>query len=162
MLTPQDMLDALEKCKSFNPDVTMNLDEFIRGIELARDAFREDHFFPVNGEMSQDFRTVISSPFDTIFDKAKNIQKEILDYSSCDDTAVQVDPSLSDNCAVNVDGTDSLQQSTMTNSESPSPKKDENNHEYSFSAASDDEAEFDNVEVNAALNDLKGPKRSET
>lgn len=92
----------------------------------------------------------------------ENIQKEILDYSSCDDTAVQVDPSLSDNCAVNVDGTDSLQQSTMTNSESPSPKKDENNHEYSFSAASDDEAEFDNVEVNAALNDLKGPKRTET
>ena len=76
------MLDALEKCKSFNPDVTMNLDEFIRGIDLARDAFREDHFFPVNGEMSQDFRTVISSPFDMIFDKAKNIQKEIQQKAS--------------------------------------------------------------------------------
>ena len=49
----------------------------------------------------------------------------------------------------------------MTNSESPSPKKDENNHEYSFSAASEDEAEFDNIEVNAVLNDLKGPSRCE-
>lgn len=46
----------------------------------------------------------------------------------------------------------------MTNSESPSPKKEENNHDYSFSAASDDEAEFDNVEVNAALNDLNPSK----
>lgn len=50
----------------------------------------------------------------------------------------------------------------MTNSESPSPKKDENNHEYSFSAASDDEADFDNIEVNNMLNDLKGPCRSVT
>jgi hypothetical protein len=50
----------------------------------------------------------------------------------------------------------------MTNSESPSPKKDENNHEYSFSAASDDEGDFDNIEVNNMLNDLKGPCRSDT
>ena len=67
----------------------------------------------------------------------------------------QFNPSLDDNCALKAEGTDSLQQSTMTNSESPSPKKEENNHEYSFDAASDDEAEFDNGEVNAALNDLK-------
>ena len=46
----------------------------------------------------------------------------------------------------------------MTNSESPSPKKEENNHDYSFSAASEDETEFDNVEVNAALNDLNPSK----
>lgn len=51
--------------------------------------------------------------------------------------------------------------STMTNSDTHSPKKDEKNHDYSFSAASDDEVSFDNIEVNAALNDLKGPSRSE-
>jgi hypothetical protein len=43
----------------------------------------------------------------------------------------------------------------MTNSDAPSPKKSENNQDYSFSAASDDDGEFDNVVVNAALNDLK-------
>ena len=48
----------------------------------------------------------------------------------------------------------------MTNSESPSPKKDENAHEYSFSAASEDEGDFDNIEVNNILQDLKGPKGS--
>lgn len=44
----------------------------------------------------------------------------------------------------------------MTNSESPSPKKEENDHDYSFAADSDcdDEAYFDNVEVNAALKNL--------
>lgn len=47
----------------------------------------------------------------------------------------------------------------MTNSESPSPKKEENNHDYSFSAASEDETDgFDNVEVNAALKDLNPSK----
>lgn len=50
----------------------------------------------------------------------------------------------------------------MTNSDAPSPKKDENHHDYSFSAASDDEAEFDNVVVNAALNDLKAPQKLES
>jgi len=50
----------------------------------------------------------------------------------------------------------------MTNSESPSPKKEENNHDYSFSAASDDEGEFDHGEVNAALNDLKVPSKLES
>ena len=47
----------------------------------------------------------------------------------------------------------------MTNSESPSPKKEENNHDYSFSAASEDEECFDNVEVNAALKDLNPSKQ---
>lgn len=47
----------------------------------------------------------------------------------------------------------------MTNSESPSPKKEENNHDYSFSAASDDEAEFDNVQVNEVLKDLNPSKQ---
>lgn len=47
----------------------------------------------------------------------------------------------------------------MTNSESPSPKKEENNHDYSFSAASDDDDCFDNVEVNAALKDLNPSKQ---
>lgn len=68
-------------------------------------------------------------------------------------------PSLIDNCdaAVPADGTESLQQSTMTNSDAPSPKKSENHQDYSsFSAASDDDGEFANVVVNAALNDLKG------
>lgn len=50
----------------------------------------------------------------------------------------------------------------MTNSESPSPKKEENNEDYSFSAETEDEAEFDNVEVNAALNDLKAPSKLES
>ena len=50
----------------------------------------------------------------------------------------------------------------MTNSESPSPKKEENNHEYSFSAASDDETEYDNGEVNAVLNDLKVSSKLES
>ena len=71
----------------------------------------------------------------------ENIQKEILDNSSCDDNCASNDPCLL------------MQQSTMTNSESPSPKKDLNN-EYScgsLSAASEDEIEFDNVEVNAAI-----------
>lgn len=71
----------------------------------------------------------------------ENIQKEILDNSSCDDNCASNDPCLL------------MQQSTMTNSESPSPKKDLNN-EYScgsLSAASEDEMEFDNVEVNAAI-----------
>ena len=49
----------------------------------------------------------------------------------------------------------------MTNSDTHSPKKNEKNLEYSFSAASDEEVSFDNIEVNAALNDLKGPSRSE-
>ena len=49
----------------------------------------------------------------------------------------------------------------MTNSDAPSPKKDENHHDYSFSAASDDEGEFDNVVVNAVLNDLKAPSKKE-
>ena len=49
----------------------------------------------------------------------------------------------------------------MTNSDAPSPKKEENNHDYSFSAASDDEGEFDNVVVNAALSDLKGSSKYE-
>ena len=45
----------------------------------------------------------------------------------------------------------------MTNSDAPSPKKSENHQDYSsFSAASDDDGEFANVVVNAALNDLKG------
>ena len=88
----------------------------------------------------------------------ENIQKEILDYSSCDDTiAQQINPMLTDVCMPQQEASDSLQQSTMTNSESPSPKKEESNHDYSFSAASEDEAVFDNVEVNAALNDLKVP-----
>ena len=44
----------------------------------------------------------------------------------------------------------------MTNSDATSPKKNwENTQDYSFSAASDDDGEFDNVVVNAALNDLK-------
>lgn len=60
-----------------------------------------------------------------------------------------------------MEGTESLQQSTMTNSDAPSPKKDENHHDYSFSAASDDEGEFDNVVVNAVLNDLKAPSKKE-
>lgn len=49
----------------------------------------------------------------------------------------------------------------MTNSESPSPKKEENNKsDYSFSGASEDEVdEFNNVEVNAALLDLKATSK---
>lgn len=85
-----------------------------------------------------------------------------MDYTSCDDAGIQGNPSISDKSALNGDGTESLQQSTMTNSESPSPKKDENNHEYSFSAASEDEADFNNIEVNNVLIDLKGPSRSKT
>lgn len=57
----------------------------------------------------------------------ENIQKEILDYNSCenDDMQSQLHPSIEDNCNAQVDPIDSLQQSTMTNSESPSPKKEE-------------------------------------
>ncbi len=74
----------------------------------------------------------------------------------------QMGPTLSDHCDPHSTGTDSLQQSTMTNSESPSPKKEENNHDYSFSAASDDGVEFDNVEVNAALIDGLAPSKLES
>lgn len=46
----------------------------------------------------------------------------------------------------------------MTNSESPSPKKDEDSHDdYSFSAESDRDNcddEFHDIEINAAINDL--------
>ena len=80
----------------------------------------------------------------------KNLQREILDQTSsssgeCDAAIVQVSPILSEHCSPHLEGTDSPQQSTMTNSESPSPKKDETNHDYSFSADSDHVMEFDNV-----------------
>lgn len=50
----------------------------------------------------------------------------------------------------------------MTNSDAPSPKKGSNHHDSFFSAVTDDDGEFDNVVVNAALKDLKGSSRYET
>tara|TARA_Y100000748_G_scaffold303188_1_gene307570 strand:+ start:632 stop:874 length:243 start_codon:yes stop_codon:yes gene_type:complete len=76
------MLDALDTCKDFNTNVTINIDEFIRGLEVARDAFLDDHFFPVDGEMSEEFRSAMSSPLDMMIDKAKNTQKEIKQKAS--------------------------------------------------------------------------------
>jgi len=50
----------------------------------------------------------------------------------------------------------------MTNSDAPSPKKEENHHDSFFSAHTDDDGEFDNVVVNAALKDFKSSSKNET
>lgn len=74
----------------------------------------------------------------------ENLEKEILNNSLSEEAAAH-----------------NFHQSTMAHSDAQSPNKDQKKIDYSFSVASEEEIEFDNVEVNAALNDLKGPIRSE-
>ena len=73
----QETYKALDTCKDFNPKVTENLDELIRGLKQAEAAFWDDLFIPQKGEMSDAFREDVSKTFTLLITKAEAVKKEI-------------------------------------------------------------------------------------